>query len=147
MTRIIITLLSIILSLLTNAQETKVTNENSEKGITINVTVPKIANTNGKVYFALFNSKAGFEQKEAFQKAQGVILEGKTEIQFTNVPKGVYAISCYHDANENQKMDFDGFMPLEDYGSSNNPEAFGPPQFELSKFEVFDVDLSLTINF
>lgn len=147
MTRIIITMLSIIMSLLTNAQETTGALEKTEKGISINVTVPKVSSNNGLVYFALFNSKESFTQRDAYQLAQGEILDGKTEIQFSNIPKGLYAITCYHDVNSNQSLDFDGYMPIEDYGSSNNPQAFGPPQFEASKFEVLEDDLTLTINF
>jgi len=37
-------------------------------------------------------------------------------------------------------------MPLEDYGSSNNVMAFGPPSFEESKFEVMDKDLTFEIK-
>lgn len=147
MTRIIITMLSIIISLLTNAQETAETLEKLEKGITINVTIPEISSNNGLVYFALFNSKESFSERDAYQIAQGEILDGKTEIQFTNVQKGLYAITCYHDVNNNQLLDFDGYMPVEDYGSSNNPQSFGPPQFEASKFEVMESDIRMEIRF
>ena len=147
MTRIIITLLGIIISLLSHAQETYLDTDNLESGISINVNIPNISGENGKVYFALYNSKAGFNQREPLQIAQGDIIEGKTSVHFTKVPKGEYAISCYHDANDNKQLDFDGFMPIEDYGSSNNPTNFGPPQFEASQFEVNDVDLNMEIKF
>lgn len=148
MTRIIIiTLLAIIISVLSHAQETKLDTDTLESGFTINVNIPNISGENGKVYFALYNSKAGFIQREPFRIAQGDIIEGNTTVHFSNVPKGVYAITCYHDANDNKQLDFDGFRPVEDYGSSNNPTNFGPPQFEASQFEVNDVDLNLEIKF
>ncbi len=147
MTRIIITLLVSILSFLANAQETKTDISTSEEGITISVTIPKIATNKGKVYFALFNSNEGFVQRVAYKIAIGEIKENKTEVLFKNIPKGEYAITCYHDANENKKMDFDGMMPVEDYGSSNNPQLFGPPQFEASRFEVSETDLQFEIRF
>ena len=147
MTRIIITLLAIIISVLSQAQETNLDTDTLKSGITINVNIPNISNENGKVYFALYNSKVGFNQREPFQIAQGDIVEAKTTVHFTNVPKGLYVISCYHDANDNKQLDFDGYMPIEDYGSSNNPTNFGPPQFEASQFEVNDVDLNMEIKF
>ncbi|MEN8123166.1 MAG: DUF2141 domain-containing protein, partial [Bacteroidota bacterium] len=140
MTRIIITLLISILSLLSNAQETKTELPTIKEGVTINVTVPKITSSKGKVYFALYNSEENFEEKIKFQEATGVIIDNKTEITFKNVPEGVYAITCYHDSNDNKKMDFYGFIPAEDYGVSNNPQSFGPPRFKTSKFEVENTD-------
>ena len=99
------------------------------------------------MYFALFNSEEGFNQKVSFQTAEAEIKDYKTEALFTNIPEGEYAITCYHDANDNKKMDFDGFMPVEDYGSSNNPQSFGPPQFQASKFEVVKTNLTFEIKF
>lgn len=147
MTRIIITALSIIISLISNAQEGNKEVTPEENGITIKVSIPKITNEKGTVYFALYNSEENFNKREAFQAAQGKVELSTTEVFFKNVPEGAYAISCYHDSNDNQKMDFDGYMPIEDYGSSNNPTLFGPPQFEISKFEVKNVDLEMEIRF
>lgn len=144
MTRIIITLFLSILSLLANAQDKIAT---PEEGITINVTIDNISRDKGIIYFALFDSKENFIQRETFQSVEGEIKDKQTNVHFNNVPKGVYAITCYHDANGNQKMDFDGYMPVEDYGSSNNPTLFGPPQFEVSKFEVNEEDISIEIRF
>lgn len=48
------------------------------------------------------------------------------------LPYGKYAISTYHDENENQKIDksFWGY-PIERYGFSNNArELFGPPSLD-----------------
>ncbi len=145
--KIALTILMSLLSFLLNAQEIKTEPVTSEEGITIHVIVPKTATNSGKVYFALFNSKEGFNQQVAYQKAIGELSDNKTEVSFVNVPEGEYAITCYHDANENKQMDFDGMMPVEDYGSSNNPQLFGPPQFEASKFKVEEKDLQLEIKF
>lgn len=147
MTRIIITLLISILSFLLNAQESKTNRVTSEDGITIEVTIPNTSSNKGKVYFALYNSKDSFMQRIPFQKAEAELKDNKAEVLFTKIPKGEYAITCYHDANDNKKMDFDGIMPIEDYGSSNNPESFGPPQFDASKFEVVETNLTFEIKF
>ena len=45
-------------------------------------------------------------------------------------------------------MDFQpNGMPLENYGMSNNPMNFGPPEFDQAKFEVSDKDVTLEIRF
>jgi uncharacterized protein (DUF2141 family) len=59
---------------------------------------------------------------------------------FTNVPDGDYAVSCFHDEDDNGKLNmFMGMMPTEDYGTSNNaPANFGPPKWIDAKFEIKD---------
>jgi uncharacterized protein (DUF2141 family) len=55
---------------------------------------------------------------------------------FEKIPPGIYAISAFHDKNNNGKLDTNLLsMPIEDYGASNNARAtFGPPSFEDAKF-------------
>lgn len=146
MTRIIITLLASILSLLLHAQESP-KNFTSKNGVTLTVEVNNISSNKGKGYFSLFNSEENFYNKISFQSATGEINENKTTIVFENVPKGSYAITCFHDANDNKQMDFDGFMPIEDYGVSNNSRSMGPPQYKPAKFKVEDANLNLEIKF
>ena len=147
MTRIIITLLVSILSLLVNAQESQEQLLDIKKGIDISVSVDNITSNKGKVYFTLYNSKDNFYQRMAFSKETGEIKENSSAVVFTNVPKGIYAIICFHDANDNKQIDFDGYMPIEDYGASNNSRSMGPPQFEAAKFEVENENLKFEIVF
>ena len=61
---------------------------------------------------------------------------GEVELVFEKVPPGTYAISVFHDANENGKLDsnFAG-IPKEGFGFSNNAMGmFGPPSFGEAKF-------------
>jgi len=150
MTRIISSILALIVGLLSllscSSQKTLITKVKKE-GVRITVTVPKINSSKGKVYFALFNSKESFQQKQAFQSATGSVKQQQTTVTFTDIPKGEYAILCYHDSNENQKFDMKGFMPVEDYGYSNNVVLYGPPEFNPLKFEVQKTDISLEIRF
>ena len=67
---------------------------------------------------------------------------------FENLKPKTYAVVCYHDSNENGKMDFqDNGMPIEDYGATNNIFNYGPPQFSDAKFELIDKDLTFEIKF
>ena len=124
-----------------NAQAT------SEEGVTITVSIDKVKNNEGKVLFALHTENT-FMKTKPIQSAEATIEDNKVTVTFTNVPKGIYAITCVHDENNNGRMDFqENGMPMEDYGVSNNPMSFGPPQFDPAKFEVKGDDVALKIIF
>ncbi len=134
-----------LLNLFIQAQSTIVNSENTSFDITVKV--QNISSNKGKVILGLYNSEENFNKKMAFSGKIGTINDFKSEVVFTNVPKGTYAIICFHDENENNQMDFEGFMPTEDYGATNNPNIFGPPQYNVSKFEVKDANLTFEIFF
>ena len=117
---------------------------NDEKK-TITVTVVNASSSQGKIVYGLYD-KEGF-LRIPIQGKSSEINNGKSTITFENVPVGEYAITCYHDKNNNVKMDFSPQgMPLEDYGASNNVMTFGPPQYYNSKFTVSDKNVSLEIK-
>lgn len=110
------------------------------------VTVTNPTSENGKISFALFD-KENF-MKTPLKREIGTIKNGKSTIIFKEIPVGEYAITCYHDKNDNGKMDFaSNGMPLEDYGASNNVFNFGPPSYEDAKFTVSDKKISIAIRF
>jgi uncharacterized protein (DUF2141 family) len=113
---------------------------------TITATVVNVTSDSGKVGFALYD-KTNFRMKP-IQGKKSEIVAGKSVVIFENVEAGEYAIICYHDKNENDKMDFQSNgMPLEDYGASNNNISFGPPEYDAAKFTVADKKVSLEIKF
>lgn len=118
---------------------------NTEKR-TITVSIDNVPSDNGKVNYALYD-KDNFMKKPV--QVQSSTPKGKkSTVVFTNIEPGNYAIICFHDANSNDKMDFQpNGMPLEDYGVSNNPMSFGPPNFDEAQFEVSDKNVTLEIRF
>ncbi len=117
-----------------------------ETGKSITVTVDNVMNDNGEVKFAFYNEE-NFKKKPLYVKSAG-IENGKSTVVFENVPGGVYAVVCYHDENDNKRMDFyENGMPKESYGTSNSAASIGPPEFESSKFEVNDNNVTLEIKF
>ncbi|NAS32881.1 DUF2141 domain-containing protein [Flavobacteriaceae bacterium R38] len=137
----LITLFSLlIITSLATAQENK-------KGIDITVVVENIKSNEGKVLFSLHTSET-FMKGAGIQNTASNIEDGKVKITFTNVPEGTYAVMVLHDANDNNRMDFEpNGMPKESYGISNNDMSFGPPQFDAAKFEVKNTNLNLNIRF
>jgi len=97
------------------------------------------------MYFSLYNSKESFDKKQAFRVKKYPVTEGNASVQFKNISKGTYAVICFYDTNDNQQLDFDGFIPSESFGCSNNPQLYAPPTFEQLQFEVTKENQSLLI--
>lgn len=60
----------------------------------------------------------------------------------------MYAVSVFHDANMNERLD-KNFMgvPKEGYGASNNPKKkMGPPNFDEAKFQLSGTEQSVEIK-
>lgn len=113
---------------------------------TITVTVPNVTSDTGTVNYALY-TKDGF-MATPVQSQSSRIKGKKSTVVFTDVIPGEYAVICFHDANSNEKMDFEANgMPLEDYGISNNPVTYGPPEYDTAKFVVTDKNVTLEIRF
>ncbi len=139
MKSITFTIVFTLLSILGFSQDTK--------GITITVTIDNVKNDNGNVILGL-HSEDTFMRGQGVQSAKSEIKNGKITATFTNVPAGTFAIMALHDANDNERMDFEpSGMPSESYGMSNNPMSYGPPQFNEAKFEVNGKDLEFKIRF
>ncbi|MFD2567997.1 DUF2141 domain-containing protein [Pseudotenacibaculum haliotis] len=118
----------------------------SNKKQKITATVVNVTSDSGKVAFGLYD-KNGFMQVPLKSK-NAKIVDGKSTVVFEDVEPGEYAIICFHDKNDNDKMDFqENGMPMEDYGASNNVMSFGPPKYDDAKFVVEDKDVSLEIKF
>jgi len=124
---------------LINAQETK--------GQDITVKIENLNNNTGHIYMSLYNTETSFLNK-GYKSTISSIENNSCEVTFEDVPTGVYAISFFHDENENKKMDSNFLgIPNEDYGCSNNARGFmGPPKWEDAKFEVKNKSITQTIT-
>jgi len=104
---------------------------------TIEVNMTGFGSDHGTVMVGLYDTEDTFlgTPQKSFSSE---ILDKKANVTFTDIPDGIYAISCYHDEDENGELNMIlGFYPKEDYGTSNNaPARFGPPKWEDAKFEI-----------
>lgn len=113
---------------------------------TVEVRISGIRDATGKVRAALFNNEADFTKKPVMGEITKSMM-GEVTITFRNVPAGEYAVSVYHDANENGKLDknFIG-IPKEGVGFSNNAMGkFGPPSFAECKIPLGNGDKVVAI--
>ena len=102
----------------------------------------------GNLYVAVYNKEDNF-LKKALKGTIVKVVNKKATVTLKDIPAGVYAISAFHDANDNKKMDTNFFgIPKEPTGMSNNAKGFmGPPKYKDAKFTVNkDVTLSITVK-
>ena len=138
--------MKLILSILATTLVLSLNILSTKNKFSISAKVVNVSSDEGKIGFDLFD-KDNFMGKPILS-FNSEISNGESEVTFTNISPGEYAIVCYHDKNNNSKMDFTiNGMPLEDYGSSNNVMNFGPPTFENAKFTVINKNVSLDIKF
>lgn len=105
----------------------------------------------GHLAAALWASAETFlsRQHNPVRSFTGTVSLPTTVWEIDNLAFGDYAISVYHDRNQNGKLDSGLFgIPQEDYGFSNNVRgSFGPPVYHKAKFiynasnRVIDIQL------
>jgi uncharacterized protein (DUF2141 family) len=108
----------------------------------ISVEVQNIKPRSGKVYIGLYNSESTFLGVK-YKSEVAIVDSNSITVIFDNIPNGTYAISTFHDANNNDKMDKGMFgIPKEGYGFSNNAKGmFGPAEYKDASFKVSGEDV------
>ncbi len=107
-----------------------------------------VASSEGKVRVALFEDQAAFDADRRLAGSFVSASPNGVEIVFRGVPAGTYAISAFHDRNDNSELDRNLVgMPVEPFGFSNDARGtFGPPSFEKMSFAVGDAPVALEIH-
>jgi len=129
----------LLIAFTSNAQDTS--------GVTITVTIENVLKDGGQIL-------GGLHTSDTFMKGEGIAsalkpgTAGEVVLTFSNVTPGTYAVMVMHDENGNMQMDMEANgMPKESYGTSGEMNMYGPPSFELAKFEVSDEDQEIRIRF
>jgi len=81
--------------------------------------------------------------KEPFRSiVQNVKQAGSQQLSLCDVESGLYAISIFHDENDNGELDTGLFgIPKEPYGFSNNLKKLLPPSFEEATFQFTPTEM------
>lgn len=118
-------------------------------GQDIEVTVKNIKNDKGVLVVGLFGSAKSFT-KQPLKAEMPMAETGTLKVLFKNIQPGEYAVSIFHDANENGVLDMN-FMgiPKEGFGFSNDAMGvFGPPTFTKAKFSCPETRMvSVTLKY
>lgn len=117
-----------------------------KKGITITITIENVLSNEGTIV-------ASLHTKDTFMKGPGIMSvnapakEGEVSLTFENIQPGTFGIIILHDANDNKQMDRElNGMPKENYATSG-ATTFGPPNFNVAKFDVADENIEFRIRF
>lgn len=113
----------------------------------LTVEVSGVESAQGHVMVALFADADGFPERSA----QGARIEagsGTVVAVFKSLAPGRYAVSAYHDRNDNAKLDRGMFgIPKEPYGFSRDARgAAGPPEFRDAAFTLPESGARITVN-
>lgn len=108
----------------------------------IKVKVTRVSEKQGEVMLALFQSSKGFPYETSFavSKLKGKALNGNTEVIFSGIKPGTYAIAIFHDTNGDGRLNTNIIgIPKEGYGvSNNNYNTFSAPGYKESSFQHND---------
>lgn len=103
------------------------------------VSVEGVRHNKGTVYVALQNNAEVFKRRDKYYMMIPINLDKNvTSCTFENIDPGTYAVSLFHDENNDGKPNFNFIgLPKEGFGFSNN--AMGvmkEPSFKAASFTV-----------
>lgn len=113
------------------------------------VTANGVDNADGSVLGALYASESNFlDPAYAVARFKVKAAPGEIHYVFHNLAAGRYALSVFHDANDNGRLDRNLFgAPVEGYGFSNDARgAGGPPKFSQAAFDFDGKAKSITVK-
>ncbi len=113
----------------------------------LQVQITNISSDEGFIRVGLYNIKEQFLRKTYKSKAVKAA-KNQVSVIFEDLPEGEYAISLYHDKDNNDKLNTNFLrIPTEPYAASNNARSmFGPPKWENAKFELKEDKKAITIK-
>lgn len=119
----------------------------SAEAATLTLKLEGLSEAKGHVYIAVAADAAAFDGKGKPAAVQRVEVTGpQLTITFPDLAPGTYAVSLFHDANGNGKLDTNLIgIPKEGYGFSNNVGARGRPKFDEAKFTLAAAGTTLDI--
>lgn len=103
----------------------------------ITVNVSHLKNNTGVTRICLFNNAAAFNgEGKPVQCIAAAVNNKKSNAVFQDIPEGTYAVSVFHDVNNNNKLDVNFLgIPKEGYGASKNKLPFASaPVFSENQF-------------
>lgn len=107
-----------------------------QENLQLEVNISNIQKHDGVILVAIYDSAETFLNEPMQYKVVPIEAEAEIPISvqtvFTGLADGEYAVSVYHDENENWELDRNWMgIPKEMFGFSNNAKAkFSPPKFD-----------------
>ena len=103
----------------------------------LTIDVQGVAEAKGKILVAVYDKSEGW-LKKAVKATRVDAVKGSTIVTISGLPEGTYAVSLYHDLDENGKLESNAIgIPTEPIGFSNDAMgAFGPASFDDAKVKL-----------
>ncbi len=88
----------------------------------LTVIIDEVRGTSGHIRCSLFNAPEGFPGPSSIRGGNVVVApQSGARCAFSALPKGTYAVTVYHDANDSGEIDTNIFgAPTEGYGATQN---------------------------
>ena len=122
--------------------------QSKKSDFTLSMKVGNFKTIKGVLRVCMTDKKDDFLKSCTFSKI--VAVEDKTvSLKIENIKKGNYAVSVYHDENNNGILETGGVfgIPVEPYGFSNNPTMTFGPSFKKSVFKMTsDTNISIKLK-
>ena len=115
----------------------------------LTVVVDGIEKSTGKIMLAVYDSDGFLKQPLYYGMVKVEQDQEEVTIIIENVASGQYAVSVFHDDNDNDKLDTGMFgIPKEKHGFSNNAVGkMGPPAFQDCAIHVEeDAEINITLR-
>lgn len=115
----------------------------ADKAIThadLKIKIEGIKKKGGILHICLASDSSSFLKDCMLSESVKIEAQSTIEITLAKLAVGKYAISVFHDLNQNKILDKKSVLPIpkEPFGFSNNPRLFfGPPGYEECSF-IFD---------
>ena len=110
----------------------------------VRVTVENVESDRGAVWVALCNTSLSVDGCPYQKNVPAAV--GTTEVTFTDIPPGVYAVAGYHDVNGNDIFDKILGVPREPYALSGAAGDKLVPTFKDAALEMKPGDNDVTIR-
>ena len=114
----------------------------------LTIKIMGIHNPIGIMNFAVYDNAENYDKSKDYFIGESIPVESLDfEYVFHDLPYGNYAISLFHDEDENKELNTNWIgMPKELFGFSNDAKAkMGPPDFIDASFEIIG-DMEMIIN-
>jgi uncharacterized protein (DUF2141 family) len=122
---------------------------NATSGVDVDLNVSGLRNIKGQLMVCLTANPKAFPDcsKDTLAIKRIVPAQNASDIRFSGVTPGTYAVAIVHDENSNNKMDLRVFIPREGFAFSRNPAiGMGPPKFSSAAFVVAGADERFAIK-
>lgn len=112
----------------------------------LKVSVSNIESDQGRIVVAIFDNEEDFLKRDF--TSISISVDSSDYIIFKGIPKGQYAVSIFHDENENGELDTNWMgVPTEKFGFSNKAfKTFGPPSYKEALFDLSEPNKEIKIS-